>query len=299
MAEIPPPSYIRDRFPPGPFGFHIYGEAMEIMRQNVLPFAAFGLIGIIITMTAGQVGNVGQFVLMMNPSQELGPGMLSVLALGSLVGLLFQMVAAMCSILGVSKMVQTQMAGFIPDVAEGFQPYRFVFPIAVTVLPMVAAFLPGTLMSVSLYDQILQLDQSNMDIERFFAIWTGAMMLMLVSLVAMVIVGVLFSMAPFFVVHQGLSGGQALARSFHVCKKHFFGLFGMHFLNSIIYSIGFMCCCIGGAFTFPYVGVVMTLAFRDLANFPLVLVPQATGYSPYPRAEVGEMPPTPPNEPPR
>ncbi len=267
------------------------------MRENILPFAAYGLIAFIVISVAGQVGNMGQYILMFDTSGGL-PGALYyiILTLSSLFGITFQLVAWSCSTLGVATMAKSQARGLVADVSEGFSAYRHIFPILVTNLPIVAAFIPNAILSGLAYKYVLEMESSSLSYDAFFSLLPTLMFVGIIGLIAAMTVSVLFCMAPFYVVYENLTGGQALSRSYQVCKGNFLGILGMLTFNVVIYFFGFLCCCVGVFFAFPYISIVMLLAFRDLTNIPLIPITRAESYSPYPREFQGDMPPAPPEE---
>lgn len=290
-----PPQYQyqpRTPHPPrGRFDFAVFGEAMDIMKVAPIPLMAFALIGLIILMVVGQIGNLPQTIIMFGAGNSMPmESLITISVIGGIVSMILQQATMTCSNAGMMMMGRTAMRRDIPDVSEGFYAYRKIVPLTITgvlpilvMIPVIAMVLPLLMNNMSALN-----GKSEEAVFTFFSQFLG---IYGIGILLYVVAWAFFFMAPIAVLIEDLPPGEAIAKSVRLASKNFFSIILYLIAYSILNIAGVFACCIGIFFVQPWLAITSMLIYRDLANIYLVEpTNQGQGYSPYPREFGTNMP---------
>lgn len=291
-----PPTYQyqpRAPHPPrGRFDFAVFSEALDIMKLAPIPMMAYSLIGLIILMVVGQVGNIPQTVIMFGGGNNLSFESIIVISIiGGVISMLLQQATMTCTMAGMMSMGRTAMRREIPDVAEGFHVFRKFGPLAITgvlpilvMVPVIAIALPVLMNNMS----TLRSNSSSADI---FYVLSQFMGIYAIGFLLYIIAWAFFFMAPIAVLIEDLPPGEAIMKSATLASQNFFKIVLYLIAYVLLNFVGFLACCIGYFFVQPWLSITSMLIYRDLANVHLVEpINKADGYSPYPREFDAHMP---------
>ncbi|QYK54007.1 MAG: hypothetical protein KF824_03715 [Fimbriimonadaceae bacterium] len=275
------------------------------MKLAPIPLMAYSLIGLIILMVVGQVGNIPQTVIMFGAGNSLPfNSIIMISVIGGVISMILQQAMLTCTMAGMMTMGRTAMRREIPDVSEGFYVFRKFVPLAITgtlpilvMVPVIALALPVLMNNMSTF-------RSNASSAEIFSLLSQFMGIYAIGLLLYIIAWAFFFMAPIAVLVEDLPPGEAIMKSVTLASNNFFKIILFLIAYVFLNFVGFLACCIGYFFVQPWLSITSMLIYRDLANVHLVEpINKADGYSPYPREfdahmpHVGDNPPqSPPTE---
>jgi len=291
-----PPTYQykpRAPHPPrGRFDFAVFSEALDIMKLAPIPLMAFSLIGLMMLMVVGQVGNIPQAFIMFGGGNSLSFNSIIIISIvGTVISMILQQATMTCTMAGMMSMGRIAMRREIPDVSEGFHVFRKFAPLAITgilpilvMVPVIGLALPVLMNNMS----TLRSDSSSPEIMALLSQFAG---IYAIGGLLYIIAWAFFFMAPIAVLIEDLPPGEAIKKSVTLASGHFFKIVLYLIAYSILNIIGFFACCIGFFFVQPWLSITSMLIYRDLANIHLVEpIDKGEGYSPYPREFDAHMP---------
>ena len=222
------------------FGDYI-GDAFDIVKQEIGPFAGFTVIFII--------------------AQSIGS---AIPVVGDLAISLFVTPCMMAGLYLYARRVDERRPREFGTFFDGFQYWKELIVIAAIEFALFFAF--GLLMFLVLglsTDFILSPENILLSDPSFSGTQT---LLIFALLIPVIYLSVAWAFAPLLVLFEGMRGWEAMEASRQILTRSWFSMFGLMIVSGIIAALGVLGLVIALLFTIPVALVIVYTAYRDIVG---------------------------------
>lgn len=250
------------------FGIEAYSEAFTLVLANLLPLAAFALIGLLIEYTISNVAQMPVIGAMIAAPSASAGNVTTVIASGAAMSL--QYFARTFIIVGLAALCVRILKNSKPDVADGFRAFPDGFRAILGVMAPAIVVLPLSALSGLTLLPVIERVQGAADPSQIFSAIAPAFLtlggLAFVSVLVMGAVATVCLFAPFAAFVERRGNWESITRSWQLVKPQFGTALVFVIFNGLLTTAGLILCCIGYFVTFPVTIMATLLAFRDVTG---------------------------------
>ena len=173
----------------------------------------------------------------------------------------------------VILLVIRKRPGGVGEIFSGFQKAFLQLFLGYLVIQLLLGlcFLPFTIAVESKLNPLLQAmehmqNASQSDIQdmvtELISVFKSNLLLLFVCAIPVIYLTVSWRFALPLIVDKNLSFGRAMGASWKMVNKHWWTVFGLSIVASLINVLGLLCCCVGLLFTIPLGFVIMMCGYE-------------------------------------